>query len=143
MSRTEVAAEIRALERLDLEGLRAVWADRYGPPAPRLRSRELLGLTLGWRIQAQAFGGLDMGVRRKLKDEKPPHKARVEVPIGTVLVREWKGVPQSVRRTPTGFEWRGRTYPSLTAAARAISGGVWSGPKFFGLEGGRRGQAQA
>lgn len=143
MSRTEVAAEIRALERLDLEGLRAAWADRYGPPAPRLRSRELLGLTLAWRIQAQAFGGLDTGVKRKVKHEKPPQKARVEVPIGTVLVREWKGVPQSVRRTPTGFEWRGRSYPSLTAVARAISGGVWSGPKFFGLEGGRRGQPQA
>lgn len=143
MSRTEIAAEIRALERLDLAGLRTAWADRYGPPVPRLRSRELLGLTLAWRIQAQAFGGLDTGVKRKLKDEKLPQKARVEVPIGTVLVREWKGVPQSVRRTPTGFEWRGRSYRSLTAAARAISGGVWSGPKFFGLEGGRRGQAQA
>lgn len=143
MNRTEIAAEIRALERLDLEGLRAAWADRYGPPAPRLRSRELLGLTLAWRIQAQAFGGLGTGVKRKLKDEKLPQKARVEVPIGTVLVREWKGVPQSVRCTPTGFEWRGRSYPSLTAVARAISGGAWSGPKFFGLEGGRRGQPQA
>lgn len=142
MTRTEITAEIRALERLDLAGLRVAWIDRYGPSVPRLRSRELLGLTLAWRIQAEAFGGLNAAAKRKLKDEKAPQKARVEVPVGTVLVREWKGVPQSVRRTPAGFEWRGRSYPSLTAAARAISGGVWSGPKFFGLEGGRRGTTQ-
>ncbi len=133
MNRETINAEVRALERLDLEGLRAVWVRRYGLPAPKLRSRELLGLSLAWRIQAEAFGGLDAVTRRKLKDEKAPQRASVDVPIGTVLTREWKGVPQSVRRTAKGFEWNGTTYRSLTAAARAISGGIWGGPLFFGL----------
>lgn len=141
MNREAINSEVRALERLDLEGLRAVWIRRYGLPVPKLRSRELLGLGLAWRIQAEDFGGLDAVTRRRLKDEKPPQRAGVDVPIGTVLTREWKGVPQSVRRTATGFEWNGKTYRSLTAAARAISGGTWGGPLFFGLVGGRGGQA--
>jgi hypothetical protein len=141
MSRDAVNAEVRALERLDLEGLRHAWVSRYGLPAPKLRSPELLGLMLAWRIQSEAFGGLDAATKRKLKDEKAPQRAGVDVPVGTVLTREWKGVPQSVRRTAAGFEWAGRTYRSLTAAARAISGGKWSGPLFFGLVGGRGGRA--
>ena len=140
MNREAINAEVRALERLDLEGLRAVWAERYGLPVPRLRSRELLGLSLAWRIQVEALGGLDAATRRKLKDEKVSKRGGGDVPVGTVLTREWKGIPQSVRRTPAGFEWNGTTYRSLTAAARAISGGTWGGPLFFGLVGGRGGQ---
>jgi hypothetical protein len=32
-----------------------------------------------------------------------------------------------------GFSWNGKTYPSLTKAAFAITGTRWNGPKFFGL----------
>lgn len=42
---TDVVQEVEAFERLDLEGLRAAWRERYGPP-PRLRSVELLRLIL-------------------------------------------------------------------------------------------------
>lgn len=133
IDRETVNAEVRALERLDLEGLRRVWRERYGPAAPKLRSRELLGLMLAWRIQSDAFGGLDALVRRKLRAVGAPRKAGVDVAPGTILTREWKGVAETVRRTEAGYEWRGRTYKSLTAVARAISGGPRSGPLFFGL----------
>ena len=32
-----------------------------------------------------------------------------------------------------GFRFQGRSYRSLTAIARAITGTNWSGPRFFGL----------
>jgi len=54
--------EVRALARLNLEELRTEWRRRYGPP-PRLRSPELLAHLLAWRIQADAFGGLDAETR--------------------------------------------------------------------------------
>lgn len=126
--------EVRALERLDLEELRRVWRKRYGPVVPKLRSRELLGLMLAWRIQADAFGRLDTATRRKLKAVGAPRRGGVDIAIGTVLTREWKGVPETVRRIEAGYEWRGRTYKSLTAVARAISGAPRSGPLFFGLK---------
>jgi len=32
-----------------------------------------------------------------------------------------------------GFCWNGKTYPSLSKVASAITGSRWSGPRFFGL----------
>ena len=32
-----------------------------------------------------------------------------------------------------GFEYEGKTFPSLTAIAVEITGAHWSGPRFFGL----------
>jgi hypothetical protein len=133
IDRNAINTEVRALERLDLEGLRSAWRARYGP-APKLRSRELLGLMLAWRIQSEAFGGLDAAARRKLRTETSAGRRSVDLVPGTVLTREWKGVPETVRRTEAGYEWRGRTYRSLTAVARVISGGPRSGPLFFGLK---------
>ncbi len=32
-----------------------------------------------------------------------------------------------------GFAWNGKSYPSLSKVAFAITGTRWNGPKFFGL----------
>lgn len=61
-----ISAEVAGLEGMGLEGLRAVWKTRYGPP-PKLRSPRLLRLNLAWRIQAEAFGGLDAETKRRLR----------------------------------------------------------------------------
>ena len=42
------------------------------------------------------------------------------------------------RSSPTGFEWEGRTYASLSAVARAITGVRWNGHRFFALDRGAR-----
>ena len=34
-----------------------------------------------------------------------------------------------------GFEWNGKTWRSLSAIAREITGAHWSGPRFFGVTG--------
>ncbi len=62
---TTIEDEVRALAHLDLPGLRNRWSERFGPP-PKLRSVDLLRLMLAWRIQAEAFGGLDLPTRRAL-----------------------------------------------------------------------------
>ena len=49
---------------------------------------------------------------------------------GTVLVREHGGVLHRVTAMPDGFEWRGQTFRSLSAVARAIAGVSWSGRQF-------------
>jgi len=123
--------EVRALERLDLYALRDEWRKRYGEP-PKLRSRELLGLQLAWKIQADAFGGLTPEVKAKLR-APGKIKAGPQLMVGTRLTREWKGAPQVVFVTESGLEWNGQTYMSLSAVARAITGIRWNGPRFFGL----------
>jgi len=52
---------------------------------------------------------------------------------GTSLIREWNGRTYQVLVTRTGFELDGRSYRSLSAIARKITGTRWSGPRFFGL----------
>ena len=52
---------------------------------------------------------------------------------GTVLGREWNGRMQRVAVLAGGFAWNGKTYPSLSQVAFAITGTRWNGPRFFGL----------
>ncbi len=127
-----VTEEVRALARLDLEGLREAWRQRYGTP-PKARSQELLRLSLGWRIQSEAFGGLDVVTRRRLR-QSPGAPARSDhLGVGARITREWRGVHREVDRVADGFRWNGTVYSSLSAVAKAISGVKRNGPQFFGL----------
>ena len=56
-------------------------------------------------------------------------------PPGSVLRRTWKNVDHEVTVLPTGFEYRGARYRSLSAIATAITGSHWKGFGFFGLIG--------
>ena len=53
--------------------------------------------------------------------------------IGARLTRNWKGREVEVVVEEQGFRWQDRHYPSLSAAATAIAGTRWNGPRFFGL----------
>jgi hypothetical protein len=52
---------------------------------------------------------------------------------GSVIVREYAGACHEVFVVADGFSWQGRTYPSLSAIAKEITGTRWNGPRFFGL----------
>jgi hypothetical protein len=52
---------------------------------------------------------------------------------GTRLMREWNGRSHAVDVTTDGFVFDGKTYRSLTAVAKRITGVQWPGPRFFGL----------
>lgn len=131
-SKADVNAEVAALASLDLEGLRAIWVARYGTP-PKLRSVELLRLLLAFRLQAEVFGGLGHDTRRTLRRSGPVQAEGLNLGIGATLRREWKGRIVEVVVEADGFRWDGTTYASLSAAATAIAGSRWNGPRFFGL----------
>lgn len=64
-----------------------------------------------------------------------PRPAVPLLPAAATLVRVWNGRRHEVTVVEGGraFVYRGTTYRSLTAVARAITGTEWSGPRFFGL----------
>jgi hypothetical protein len=126
-----VTAEVRALEALDLLGLRNEWRRRYGSP-PAMRSRELLARLLAWRIQADAFGGLDASTIRLLKAERLPQPVPSLTP-GARLTRDWQGRSHAVDVLERGFRYDGSEYRSLSEVARVITGTRWNGLRFFGL----------
>lgn len=126
-----VAEEVRALAALDLQGLRDQWRKRYGEP-PKMRSTELLARLLAWRIQADAFGGLDAATIRLLQSDRIARPKPALAP-GTRLSREWQGRRHDVDVMETGFRYAGADYRSLSQVARAITGTRWNGLRFFGL----------
>ena len=128
--KANLTEEVRALERMDLEGLREAWPRRFGPP-PTLRSADLLRRVLAWKVQAAELGGLDAQTRRLLRQTSTQRGPRLEP--GARIAREWKGALHEVEVTEAGFGYAGRTYDSLSEIARHITGTRWNGPRFFGL----------
>ena len=87
------------------------------------------------RLQERAFGGLDRDSLRFLQSlARHELPSRPQLKPGTVLVREYQGRRHIITTVRDGFDWQGTTYPSLSAVARAITGTVWSGPRFFALQ---------
>ena len=127
---SDLEAQLCALERLDLRGLRDVWRDRWGT-APKLRSVDLLRRIIAWRIQAAAYGGLAPETRVRLRSTSMP---RIPLPKpGARLTREYKGVLYTVEVGVGSLHYAGRAYGSLSEVAREITGVRWNGPRFFGL----------
>jgi len=100
---------------------------------------------LAYEAQCRRHGGLSAPTRKALKriaDGKPVAEAsRGSLKPGAHLVREWNGRTYQVEVTKTGYRLDGRSWSSLTAIAKHITGTNWSGPRFFGLNGGAGGGA--
>jgi len=135
--------EIARLRDLDLGGLQARWQTVFRQrPSPHL-PRHILFRVLAYRHQADRLGDLDVEDKRLLDDAVTPDDAgqravdstrpTSEIRLGTMLAREWNGRMHRVAVLADGFAWNGKTYPSLSKIAYAITGTRWNGPRFFGL----------
>ena len=141
--RKSLDVEIARLRDLDVGELRNHWHNVFGRrPHPHL-PRHLLFRVLAYRLQADHLGDLDGESQRLLDRSGSPETAgqraaafgrrAAELYPGTMLIREWNGQMQRVAVLTDGFAWNGKTYPSLSKVAFAITGTRWSGPKFFGM----------
>lgn len=147
MGRT-AAITLEQLPSLSGDELRQAWARCHGTPAPNL-APELLRLGIAYRLQEKRRGGISRETARILrqvsKNGQPAATGPVAPPRkltpGTRLVRDWHGVGHMVIVLEDGFEYDGRSWRSLTAIAKAITGTHWNGPRFFGLT--SRGQSSA
>jgi len=137
IDRQAIEAEIERIRSLGLEALRARWRSVFGNTAPPVLGRDLLARIISYRLQEEAFGGLDPATRKLLeglaRGEQPRSQTRRPLKPGTVLVREYQGARHTVTVVPDGFLWQGGTYSSLSTIARAITGTAWNGPRFFGV----------
>lgn len=114
------------------------YAALVGTDPSRSLSREMIAHIIAYELQAADTGGLSLRLRRQLRaiaNEERAATAKTRLRSDARLVREWNGVSHVVDRMEDGFVYRGRTYNSLSAIAREITGARWSGPRFFGLTG--------
>ncbi len=138
-----VLARLAALKSTPTPELKEQWRTLFGKEPPPF-NRRYIESRLAYRIQELTYGGLkpetvarlealgeqlDGGVvevRKKRANDRPI--------AGTRLIRGWQGVENTVTVLHDGYEWQGRSYKSLSAAARAITGTRWNGLVFFGLK---------
>jgi hypothetical protein len=130
----DALAELAAMNR---NFLVRRWAEVFGCPAPRHSPAGLLRRALAWHCQMARetcgkAGGVDRLIRSVRRATASATRTPPAVP-GTRLLREWRGYTHYVTVLAAGYEYNGKSYRSLTAIARQITGTAWSGPVFFGL----------
>jgi hypothetical protein len=119
---------------MNIDALRACWRETLGSDPPPAFSKDLLARAICHRLQEQTLGGLNAATARLLRSlTHPGAETPRQVKVGSVIVREHKGVVHQVLVVPGGFRWRDETYASLSTIAHKITGVSWNGPRFFGL----------
>ena len=139
-----IEAEVERLRSMPIVELRALWRAKFKSEPPKAFGPDLLRHSIAYKIQEDAYGGLDRATTRLLKqlmEQFAKSNGRIVLPRrikpGAVLIREWKGERHQVTVLEDGFAYRGKPYESLSKIARLITGTHWNGPKFFGLRDGK------
>lgn len=143
--RRDTGVDLDWLEVASAADLRRLWLDRLGASPPPTLSARLMRLALAWHGQADRLDGETTAARRQWQavmrrrtDGCTAAQAAgclcsAAAQAGTRLMKAWGGETHEVIVLETGVLWQGRTYASLSAVARAMTGTPRNGPKFFGL----------
>lgn len=135
------------------------WEALFGQEPPSRTTVVFMRKALAYEVQVAQQGGLSRTVQKALKGALKGSQKTAELTdtaavsssgsdasrtsslasgptvlrSGTHLIREWNGRRYQVEVVDDGFRLDGRSYRSLTAVAKVITGVHWSGPRFFGL----------
>ncbi len=140
LSEQILADMIVRLESLSRAELVNRWIKAYGNHPFKGARRSTLLRGVAYHLQCKTHGGLKPSVSRELikiaaggSVKQAERRRKSTTRLGSQLVREWNGKTHKVIVTDKGYVLNGVTYTSLSAAAKAITGAHWSGPRFFGV----------
>jgi hypothetical protein len=144
-------AEIARLPDLGHDELRKRWKLLFGHAAPQSLRRKFMARAVAYQMQIAAYGGLSAATKRRLREiavaisngDRAGGFSGVQIKPGTQLIRQWQNTTHTVMVLDEGFALDGRTYKSLSAIAKAITGTNWNGYAFFGIKRGARGNKAA
>ena len=129
-----VRRQLLALANMSRPELCEKWRDLYGNEPPN-SSKEFLCRRLSYRVQELFYGGLDAGLQVVLTSDAP--KARPKKSVlrdGAKIFRDWHGTRYEVTVRGNKYEYNGTLFRSLSGVAKAITGVLWNGKTFFGME---------
>lgn len=140
----DVPVDLAHLPGMTAAELDTVWRSHLGgSPSVRL-PKSLVARLFAYRLQVQRSGDLSkqaIGFLQRMaadlevgKDPDVPYPEDRRLKAGSVLVREHDGVQHRVMALEEGYAWSGKTFSSLSAVAKAITGTNWNGQRFFGLD---------
>lgn len=121
---------LEVLQAADRDQLALRWQEAFKCEPPSRLYIGLLRGVLAWHVQCETSGNHSTTTPTLTLPQDPDSALR----SGTRLLREWRGATHEVLVVAHGFEHAGKTYKSLSAIARAITGTPWSGPAFFGTK---------
>lgn len=127
----EVVAEVVSADRTTLT---QQWHARFHRDPPAHVQVAMMRRVLAWHAQHQASPFAAKGMTASSMSLTTPPRSGPTLSPGTRLLREWQGATHEVLVLPQGFDYLGKTFSSLSAVARAITGTAWSGPAFFGIK---------
>jgi hypothetical protein len=114
-TRNSVLRQMALLQSMSLEQLREKWLGLYGEEPPQYKKQFLIKC-LAYRIQELFYGGLSERGRIHIGQvAKGDNDRRYEVTVQA-----------------EGYEFDARTFRSLSAVAREITGTRWNGKVFSG-----------
>ncbi len=125
---------IDKIETASRDDLIALWREVHKTPPTRGMSAPMMRRFLAFDIQAAEHGGLPRGFQAALEKRASMEnrKRGKSMKDGAHFIREWNGCTHTVDMIEGRYMWNGRSYRSLSAIAREITGAHWSGPRFFG-----------
>ena len=150
--KTDVRVELARLKHMTPGELRDKHLEVFGEPS-RTGNKDFLVKRIGWRIQSLAEGGLSDRAKARAMELARDADVRMTAPRaeavtvtkpfahpgrrlpmpGAVLTKQYQGRLIQVTVLPKGFDYDGTVYRSLSAVAKAVTGGHWNGYGFFGL----------
>jgi len=156
-----IPAQLAELRGMTVAQLKVKWLELFGEPTAS-RNKAYLRKRLGYRVQELAEGGLSRRARDRIEellDGRPlpeltwrrggrrmdaaqpvkplPPAERYRdprlPPVGSVIRKVHQGVEHAITVLDDGFECGGARYRSLSAIAKAVTGQVWNGFLWAGL----------
>lgn len=127
--------DLKALNAMTLPEAKRLFRDYFNCKAPK-RSRSFFINAIGYRMQELAYGGLSTETKNFLIREEtsqPATKRKLIAPVGTTIIKTYKGTDFNVRVLENGYELEGHHYKSLSGIARKITGMKISGKRFLGF----------
>lgn len=155
----DIEKEVALMRRKTVNELRVQYGEVFGE-ATNNRNKIWLIKRIAWRMQANIEGDLSERARKRAMEIANDADIRMSAPRtpklqpnaaqrtetfatgiqpsrnllpGTMLQRVYKGQNVFVTVLENGFSYQGKSYKSLTAAVKAITGKHWNGFGFFGL----------
>lgn len=149
-----IRAEYTRLSGLTVRQLREEFERVWREPT-RSNNKVFLAKRIVWRLQAAAEGDLSERSRKRaeeiaadldlrIRPDAQTHRTLAGVRLrsgkelpraGTVIRRVYKGRTLEVTVLERGVRFEGVQFASLSALAKHITGSVWNGRRFFGLDG--------
>ena len=155
-----IRLEIEALRSLKTKALKQRYRELFGEDSPS-SNQAYLFRRVAWRLQANATGGLSAeaqaraaelavdanlrlraprGFWRQLEGQEDADNGNLSrdrrlPPVGTELIRTYRGRHIRVTVLEQGFEYKGKRFDSLSSIASRVTGTRWNGFSFFGLKG--------